>query len=340
MKSSARFLDLRTRHTFTIARGGSATWKNVELELADAGLVARGEGAPRSYYAETPEAALAWLEARGTAGALPSSAEELRRESGPASARCALDLALHDLWAQRDGVPLHEWLAARYDLRAERRWPRTSFTIGIDAPDKVREKTLEAAEYPILKVKLGSADDLALLAAIRTVSKAVLRVDANAAWTVQQTLDMASRLQELGVELVEQPLPKHDLAGYRALRGRFPIPIYADESCVGPEDVERLADAVDGINIKLSKCGGLEPACRMIRRARELGLHVMVGCFIESSLGITAAAHLAPFVDVLDLDGAALLAEDPYRGAAIPRGEVHLPAGAGLGVEPAPPRPA
>ncbi|MBL8900265.1 MAG: dipeptide epimerase [Planctomycetes bacterium] len=334
MKMTSGWLELRTRHTFTIARGGSAQWKNVELRLEDGGLVGRGEGAPRSYYAETPEAALSWLEARASAGGLPAAPEELRRESGPASARCALDLALHDLWAQRDGVALHEWLASRYGLRAQKRWPRTSFTIGIDAPDKVREKTLEAASYPILKVKLGSSDDLALLAAIRSVSKAVLRVDANAAWTVEQTLDLSSRLVELGIELIEQPLPKHDLEGYRALRGRVQIPIYADESCVGPEDVEKLADAVDGINIKLSKCGGLEPACRMIQRARELGLHVMVGCFIESSLGITAAAHLAPFVDVLDLDGAALLAEDPYSGATIPRGEIHLPDARGIGAVP------
>lgn len=334
MKLFPRLLELRTRHTFTIARGGSSTWKNVELAIEDGRLTARGEGAPRSYYGETPEAALAWLTARACA-ALPASPEMLRAESGPASARCALDLALHDLWAQRDGVPIHEWLAARYGLRAERRWPKTSFTIGIDSPEVVRAKTVEAAEYPILKVKLGSPDDFAILAAIRSVSKAALRIDANAAWTVEQTLDMASRLVELGVELVEQPLAKHDLAGYRALRGRFPIPIYADESCVGPEDVERLAGAVDGVNLKLSKCGGLEPACRMIRRARELGLHVMVGCFIESSLGITAAAHLAPFVDVLDLDGAALLSEDPYRGVRIPRGELELPAGPGLGVAPA-----
>jgi L-alanine-DL-glutamate epimerase-like enolase superfamily enzyme len=335
MKSLARLLELRTRHTFTIARGGSAQWKNVTLELREGDLCGRGEGAPRSYYSETPEAALAWLTARGAGDSWPASPEDLRRESGPASARCALDLALHDLWAQRDGVPLHEWLGARYGLRAQARWPRTSFTIGIDAPEKVREKTLEAASYPILKVKLGSSDDLALLAAIRSVSKAVLRVDANAAWSVEQTLDLSSRLVELGIELVEQPLPKQDLAGYRALRGKIALPIYADESCVGPEDVEKLADAVDGINIKLSKCGGLEPACRMIRRARELGLHVMVGCFIESSLGITAAAHLAPFVDVLDLDGAALLAEDPYRGASIPRGEIRLPHASGIGAVPA-----
>jgi L-alanine-DL-glutamate epimerase-like enolase superfamily enzyme len=335
MKTQIGTLALQTRHTFTIARGGSASWQNLELQIEDDGRIGRGEGAPRSYYNESLEDAQRWLHSRVKGGRLPTAPDALAEEKGPASARCALDIALHDLWAQRAGVPLYRWLEEHYGLRAEARWPKTSFTIGMDTPDIVRAKTEEAAEYPILKVKLGSPDDFAILSAIRSVSKATLRVDANAAWTVEQTLDMASRLIELGVELVEQPLPKHDLDGYRRLRGKIALPIYADESCVGPDDVERLAGVVDGINIKLSKCGGLEPAARMIRRARELGLSVMVGCFIESSLGITAAAHLAPFVDVLDLDGAALLARDPYRGATIARGVIGLPEQPGLGALPA-----
>jgi L-alanine-DL-glutamate epimerase-like enolase superfamily enzyme len=212
--------------------------------------------------------------------------------------------------------------------------PRTSFTIGI-APDEptLRAWVEEAAPYPVLKIKLGSAWDERIMRVVREVAPdARLRVDANAAWTPKHALRMIPFLRELGVEFVEQPLPAHDVEGLRFVRERSTLPILADESCLVSRDIPRLAGAVDGINIKLAKCGGLREALRMVATARAHGMLVMCGCMVESSLGITAAAQLAPLLDYADLDGAALVANDPYVGATISGGEIRLPTAAGLGV--------
>jgi L-alanine-DL-glutamate epimerase-like enolase superfamily enzyme len=191
----------------------------------------------------------------------------------------------------------------------------------------------EAAPYPILKVKLGSDHDEEILTVIRDVAPdKVLRVDANAAWTPKRALGMMDVLVRHGVEFVEQPLPAHDLDGMRFVRERSPLPIIADESCLVATDIPRLAGAVDGINIKLSKCGGLREALKMIAVARAHGMLVMMGCMIETSLGITTAAHMTPLVDFADLDGAALLANDPCRGASIEGGVIAIPDAPGLGV--------
>jgi L-alanine-DL-glutamate epimerase-like enolase superfamily enzyme len=212
--------------------------------------------------------------------------------------------------------------------------PLSSFTIGIAASkDELVQRVKEAAQYPVLKVKLGSDRDAEI---IRTVREAapdkVLRVDANAAWTAKHALRMIDLLIELGIEFVEQPLPPHDLAGLRFVRERSPLPIVADESCIVASDIAKLVDVVDGINIKLSKCGGLREALRMIATARSHGMIVMAGCMIESSLGISAAAHFAPLLDYADFDGAALLANDPYEGASITGGRITVPSAPGLGV--------
>src|SRR6478735_6395275 len=208
--------------------------------------------------------------------------------------------------------------------------PPTRFTIGI-APDEetLRARVREAAPYPILKIKLGSSWDERIMHVVREMEPTkVLRVDANAAWTPKYALEMIPFLQELEVEFVEQPLPAHEIAGLRFVRERSALPIVADESCLVSTDIPALDGAVDGINIKLSKCGGLREALRMIATARAHSMLVMCGCMVESSLGITAAAHLAPLLDCADLDGAALVANDPYVGATIDRGVVKLPPGA------------
>ncbi len=336
LRYELRVLELRTRDTFTISRGGADLWPNLFLRLELDGVEGVGEGAPRAYYGETvqqgTEALRAWLDGRdrldeADAEALLSSFE------GPDSARAALDVALHDLWARRRGLSVSDYLAEAHGLEPGPS-PRTSFTIGLDDLDRMIEKVREAAGFPILKVKLGTDRDLEILRAVRSATEAELRVDANAAWSVEETLEKAPRLRDLGVSMLEQPLARDDLAGYRRLHGRLPLPVYADESCKRLADVAGLVGAVDGINIKLGKCGGLHEACRMVSAARSGGLGLMVGCFIESSVGVTAGAALAPFVDLLDLDGAALLAEDPFAGLEIPEGRICAPPGPGLGVYP------
>jgi len=214
------------------------------------------------------------------------------------------------------------------------RAPLSTFTIGIDTPEKIRVKVQEASQYPILKIKLGSDRDLEILRAIRDATDKELRVDANCGWTVKHTIRMLPVLREFGVTVLEQPLPPDQLDGLAQVRHHADIPLIADESCETSADIPRLAGKVDGINIKLAKCGSLREAIRMIAIARACGMTVMVGCMIESSLAITAAAHFTPLVDIVDLDGAALLANDPFKGATIEQGQVRLPTGPGLGVTP------
>jgi len=191
----------------------------------------------------------------------------------------------------------------------------------------------EAAEYPILKVKLGTDHDVEVLRTIRETTDREIRVDANCGWTVKQAIAMLPVLQEFGVTVLEQPLPPDQIDGLGEITRRASIPVIADESCETAADIPPLVGKVDGINIKLAKCGGLREALRMIAVARAHGMVVMVGCMIESSLAITAAAHFTPLVDIVDLDGAALLANDPFLGATIHGGQVALPDGPGLGVK-------
>jgi L-alanine-DL-glutamate epimerase-like enolase superfamily enzyme len=332
---------VRTTHPFVISRGGSSEWKTVTVRVRDDdGAEGWGEAAPSRFYGETPESVVgALMRFRGALEGLdPWHLDDAEARMNAAlrfnaAAKSAVSAALHDLAAKRLGVPL--WKL--WGLDAARR-PRSSFTIAI-APDEatLRRRVEDAAAYPILKVKLGSAEgierDKQIIRLVReTARDAVLRVDANAAWTPKTALSMIDLLCDLGVEFVEQPLPPHDVEGLRFVRERSSLPIVADESCVVATDIPKLIGAVDGINIKLAKCGGLREALRMIATARSHGLLVMCGCMIETSLGITAAAHLAPLLDYADLDGAALLADDPYRGATIDGGEIVLPDGPGLGV--------
>jgi L-alanine-DL-glutamate epimerase-like enolase superfamily enzyme len=237
--------------------------------------------------------------------------------------------ALHDLAGKRLGVPLYR-LWGLDPARA----PRSSFTIAIAATaDELVRRVEEASDYPILKVKLGTDRDPEIIRAVRRAAPdKTLRVDANAAWTAKHALRMIDLLVELGVEVVEQPVPAHDVDALRYVRERSPLPVIADESCVTASDIPRLVGAVDGINIKLSKCGGLREALRMIATARAHQLLVMAGCMVETSLGITAAAHFAPLLDFADLDGAALLRDDPHEGATIEGGVIRIPDGPGLGV--------
>ncbi|HJR17656.1 MAG TPA: dipeptide epimerase [Gemmatimonadales bacterium] len=331
---SVELLQLRTKHPFIIARGGQSDYRTVWVKLTDAeGQEGWGEAAPTRFYGETAESAVAALNYYATE--LPSDpldleAAERRWEimlGGNAAARAALSSALHDLAAKRLGIPVYRM----WGLNAGTA-PKSTFTIGLDSPERIRAKVLEAEQYPVLKVKLGTERDIEVLGAIRDATDKEIRVDANCGWTVKRTIRMLPVLEEFGVTVLEQPLPQDDLEGLAAITAQADIPVIADESCVTSRDIPLLVGKVDGINIKLAKCGSLREALRMITIARAHGMMVMVGCMIESSLGITAAAHLTPLVDIVDLDGAALLANDPFVGAGIEGGQVTLPSGPGLGV--------
>jgi L-alanine-DL-glutamate epimerase-like enolase superfamily enzyme len=212
--------------------------------------------------------------------------------------------------------------------------PPSSFTIPITTDDHALRRALDdAAPYPVLKVKLGGPRDADTIAGVRAVAPdKVLRVDANAAWTPKHALHMIDVLLDYDVEFVEQPVAAHDIDGLRFVRERSPLPIIADESCLVATDIPRLAGAVDGINLKLAKCGGIREALRIVAAARAHDMSVMAGCMVETSLGITAAAQLAALLDYADLDGAALLAHDPFVGATIDGGTILLPEAPGLGV--------
>ena len=334
LRLSTELLALRTRHPFIIARGGQSDYRTVMVKITDDdGVEGWGEAAATRFYGETLETVQAALTTYGALlGDDPHQVELVERRleialRRNAAARVAISAALHDLVGKRLGIPL--WQYWGLDRAAA---PRSTFTIGMDTPEMIRLKVGEAAESPILKIKLGGPDDLTLLRTIRDATDKELRVDANCGWTPVHTIRMLPVLEEFGVTVLEQPVAPDDLEGLAQVHRHARIPLIADESCVTSADIPRLAGCVDGINIKLAKCGSLREALRMIAIARAQHFTVMVGCMIESSLGITAAAHLTPLVDIVDLDGAALLANDPFTGAAIPGGQVVLPDAPGLGV--------
>jgi L-alanine-DL-glutamate epimerase-like enolase superfamily enzyme len=333
---STEILELRTRHPFRISRKEPEAIRTVLVRIRDAdGVEGVGEATPQLFYGETIESVHAAL-ARYAAvlGHDPFDLEGIDTRmllalTGNASARAAVSSALHDLVGKRLGVPVYRmWGLDPATI------PLSTFTIGIDTPEVIRQKVREAAEYPILKIKLGSDHDLAILEAIRSETDRELRVDANCGWTVKQAVRMLPVLEEFGVTVLEQPLPAEDLDGIAVVTRHSRIPVFVDESCHVAADIPRLAGRVDGVNLKLAKCGSLREAVRLIHTARAHQLMVMVGCMVESSVSITAAAQVTPLVDFVDLDGAALLAADPWTGATLAAGRLTLPTGPGLGVSP------
>lgn len=322
MKLEFEVIELRTRHSFAIARAPSipvrrSVWVRIQDEDGRTGW---GEAAVSTpYYGETAETASAVLPLMGgaLAGVDPLALERAeeavaKRVGGNSAAKAAVSAALHDLVGQRLGVPV--WRLLGLDPAA----PASSFTIAIDDVERMRERVREAADYPILKVKVGTPRDEEILDMIREEAPTkTIRVDANTGWTVKQALAALPMLEAYDIELIEQPLHPDDLDGMRAITGASTIPVVADESCRTSSDIPLLVGAADVINIKLAKCGSLREALRMIHCARAHHMQVMLGCMIESSLGIAAAVQLAPLVDYVDLDGAALLEHDPFDGPGI-----------------------
>ena len=341
MKLDFEVLDLPTKHAFNIARElAPRPRRSVWVRVRDAdGAEGWGEAAATPFYGETAETVAAVLPLLGAALERAADGDPFALEAIDAalehavgrnpSARSAISAALHDLVGKRLGVPV--WKLWGLTPAA----PRSSFTIGIDEIEVMRRKVREAAAYEILKIKVGTPRDAEVLRMIRDEAPGkTVRVDANTGWTAKEALRRIPMLEEFGVEFVEQPLRADDVEGLRLVRRNSRLPIIADESCETAADVAKLAGAVDGVNIKLAKCGSLREAVRIVHAARAHGMSVMLGCMVESTLGIAAAVQLAPLVDYLDLDGAALLAADPFAGPGIePDGAVRFNTAPGLGVE-------
>jgi L-Ala-D/L-Glu epimerase len=332
MELRTRVATLALAEEFGIARGARTEQRVVQVEIEDDGIVGRGEAAPVYYRGESVETAGEFLAgAAERLGSDPFALEDvLGGLQGDAAGRSALDAALHDWAGRKLGVPV--WRLLGLSPQA----PVTSYTIGIDTLDGTRNRARRARGFRALKVKVGGAEDLARLEAVRAESDAPLRVDANEGWTLEQARELMPALVELGVELVEQPFPAADLDSFRALRELGPRPpVVVDEGCHDLGDVAACAAYADAINVKLAKCGGLREAVRMVHAARALGLRVMLGCMIESELGVAPAVQIASLVDWVDLDGHLLLADRPFTGLRFEDGRV-LPSDApGLGVEPA-----
>jgi L-alanine-DL-glutamate epimerase-like enolase superfamily enzyme len=336
-------LRLELREPFVIARsdhGGGHRVTTTVVELRDArfpGVVGVGEGYPDAYYGETPETmAAVWPRLADAIGEPELTVDGLAAAAGAmtasiahhGAAKCALDIALHDLASRVAGLPLHAFLGLPADL------PPTDFTIGIDTPAIVAERAARAAHFPALKIKVGGPSDLATLEAVRAVFDGPIRVDANTGWTLDDAIALLPDLERLGVELIEQPFGARRLDLLRQLQERSSLPIVADESAVTIDDLDGLVGVVAGVNVKLAKCGGVGPAKRMLERARELGFQTFLGCMEETSVGIAASAAVASLADWVDLDGNLLLADDPYAGLVLgPDCRWRLPEGPGLGLE-------
>ncbi|HEX6627777.1 MAG TPA: dipeptide epimerase [Gemmatimonadaceae bacterium] len=340
MRLSHQTIELNPTHPFVIARGGYAHHRNVIIRLGDEdGVEGFGEAAPNRYYGEsvaTVVAALAQFKPileRADPFSIEAIEAHLSRVlRGNASAKSAISAALHDLVGKKLGLPVYRLWGLDGD-----KTPQSSFTIAIAENEELERRVSEARDYPILKIKLGTDRDMEIVRIVRGAAPGKrLRVDANAAWTAKQAVQMSGFLAEHGVEMIEQPVPANDIEGLRFVRERSKLPIFADESCLVATDVARLHGAVDGINIKLAKCGSLREALRMVHTARAMDMRVMAGCMIESSLGISAIAQISPLLDYADFDGAALLSTDPFRGVTIAGGQVRLSNGPGLGATPAP----
>lgn len=334
LQMTLREFELPLRHAFTLSRGSKRTARTLIVELAQDGMRGYGEGPESTYYGASLAAMRASLErARPQIESMrcDDPAEFWRRirpafENQPFGL-CALDEAAHDLWGKLRGQPV--WKLWGLDCQAG---PPSDYTIGIDTIDVMVAKMKEFPGWPVYKIKLGTPHDVDIIRALRQHTQAVFRVDANAGWTPEETLRKAPALKALGVEFIEQPLPPEDWTGMRKIFRRCALPLIADESCLAEPDVDRCAGCFHGVNIKLVKCGGLTPARRMIARARQLDLKVMIGCMTESTVGISAIAQLRPLLDYADTDGALLLAKDIATGVRIDRGRFVYPKVNGCGV--------
>ena len=332
MKLQIHTFDLPLRDTFTISRESHDVQPTLIVELSDGTHSGFGEATANPYYQMTVERMRKIVESvrpdieNYSFGTPEDTWAQLHRKVGNYPfVQCAIDLAMHDLYSRRREQKLYE----HWQLDPDR-VPISNYTIGIDRTERMVEK-MRALPWPIYKIKLGTDRDLTIIEELRRHTAATFRVDANCGWTAEQTIAYAPALKKLGVEFIEHPLPADDWMGMKRVFTESALPVIADESCQIESDVERCAGHFHGINIKLTKCGGLTPARRMIARARALDLKVMVGCMTESSVGISAIAHLAPLLDYVDMDGSLLLREDPTTGVTVTPTGVNFADGFGTG---------
>ena len=329
MRLSYHTIDLKLKHPFRISRSVTESKKNVIVKI-DEGI---GEAAPSAYYGENIDTVTECLEkVKDQIGDDPFQIESILSDlnekiTGNFSAKAGIDIALHDLMGKRLGVPLYKLLGLDGNKPLV-----TSYTIGIDTPEKMKEKTREAKDFLIYKVKVGVENDIEMVKAVREVTDAKIRVDANAGWTKEEAIEKINKLAEYDIEFVEQPIDPENKEGLKKIKNNVNVPIIIDEHLMTSKDILKFVGLCDGINIKLAKCGGIREVLRMIHVARSHDLLVMIGCMIESSVGNTAAAHIASLVDFLDLDGNLLLTNDPYVGVRTEKGKLYLPDLPGLGV--------
>ncbi len=325
LELSATPLELPLVHTFTIARSSESVARTVLVRLRWGEIAALGESSPSARYGEDVASVIAGLHAHAL-GSVPYRLDALLAGLPPAQ-RCGLDVALHDCIAKDVDRPL--WRLLGLDPA---RTPLTSFTIGIAPLDETLAKVRAVGAHPVIKVKLGAGAEIETIAAIRAIYGGTLRIDANEAWTPETAVAILHDLERYEIEFCEQPIPAGTPERLRWIRERTSIPLVTDEDSKDADDLPALAGCVDGINVKLVKCGGIRGALAMIHTARALGLKIMLGCMVESAILSTAAAHLSPLVDWADLDGPFLVARDPFDGLRYDGGKSVLPAGPGLGV--------
>jgi len=333
-------LEVKTRrlflqHTWTISRNSSDYKDNVFVKIEKDGVTGYGEAAPNIRYGEDSE------KTTDRINNIKDMVEkfdlwqysELKDEifksiTDQNCARCAVDMALMDWVAKKLQVPLYKFWGLD-----KSKTPLTSFSIGIDTTEVIKQKVREAEKYPVLKIKVGKENDEEILEAVRSVTDKPIRVDANEGWkTKEKALEKIKWLKTMGVEFIEQPMPSDMIKETRWLRDRVDMPIVADEAVKTAADIPKLSEAYDGINIKLMKAGGVQEAMRMIHLAKALDMKIMLGCMIESSVAISAGAHLSPLVDWADLDGNLLIKDDPFTGAKVEKGKLILSDKPGLGV--------
>jgi L-alanine-DL-glutamate epimerase-like enolase superfamily enzyme len=318
-------LELPLVHTFTIARSSESVARTALIRLRWGDIEALGESSPSARYSESVASVAAGLEARRL-GDDPYALESLLDGLPPAQ-RCGLDVALHDCIAKDVDRPL--WRLLGLDPAHT---PLTSFTIGIAALDEMVAKVRAVGAHPVIKVKLGTGAEVETIAAIRAIYTGTIRIDANEGWTPEAAVAILRELERYEIEFCEQPIPAGTPERLRWIRERTTIPLVTDEDSRDASDLAVLTGCVDGINVKLVKCGGIRAALAMIHAARALGLKIMLGCMVESAILTTAAAHLSPLVDWADLDGPFLVANDPFDGLRYRDGKIVLPDGPGLGV--------
>lgn len=335
LKLTYEIIKLNLKHTWTIARNSTNFKQNVIVRLEKDGKTGYGEAAPNTRYGETAESTVAIIEKAipmfekcDPLNYLDIGFKIQQLDRGQTAAKAALDIALLDWVTKSLGLPLYRFLGLN-----KTKTPVSTFSIGIDTPDIIKKKVKEADRFPQLKIKLGADNDEEIIRAVRSVTDKPIRIDANEGWNnKEQALDKIKWLITQGTELIEQPMPAAMLEETRWLREQIDIPIFADESVKTCHDIPKLSGVFDGINIKLMKAGGIQEALRMIWSAKMFGMKIMLGCMVESSVAISAAANISPLVDFADLDGNLMISEDPFDGVYINRGNIVLNDLPGIGV--------